>query len=122
MFDESTQESIIKAFADVSGVPEESVKCSITDAEGNKKIALQSTSTDANGETTTNLTITDLGKSEYNFTAKVENPLRSLNVDSKKIITSSPQQLPAMVKQVLVMCRVTRHKNQNLLKKIRSYV
>ena len=121
MFDETIQQGIIKAFADVSGVPEESVKCSISNSDLKKTMMLEATRVDSNSEnTTTTLTIEDLSKSKYKFSGKVENSTRNLQFD-KTIIITNPQGIAPIVKQLLVVCRIAK-KNPNLINKIMSYV
>jgi hypothetical protein len=121
LFDESIQQSIIKTFADVSGVPQDSVKCAITNSDMKKTMMLEATRVDSNSEsTTTTLTIEDLSKSKYKFSGKVENSTRNLQFD-KTIIIMNPQGIAPIVKQLLVTVRCCR-KNPNLINKIRSYV
>ncbi len=120
LFDESIQQNIIKAFADVSGVPNDSVKCAITNSDMKKTMMLEATRVDSNSEnTTTTLTIEDLSKSRYKFSGKVESSRRNLEFD-KTVVIMNPQGIAPIVKQLLVTIRCCR-KNPNLINKIRSY-
>jgi hypothetical protein len=117
---EEIEGAVIKAFADATRIPAEAVRNTVLDAD-ESKIVLEGECTNQTDSTTTKLTITEVKRGEFKFEGSIVSNLKNVSID--KIIQSSPQGLPSLVRSILATARVQRSAIQNKIgKQLKGYL